>query len=109
MLKVTGNLGLLTFKEDSAPKYPLTNSREQYKGDSQNSLGYSLKVIYFKKLTKRIWLNIFGSLDKSSNYMLFDGGIGLNYYFSANFLDFTSLDERELKTISHFRDLYPPN
>ena len=109
MLKITGNLGLLTFKEDSAPKYPLTNSRERYKGDSQNSLGYSLKVIYFKKLTKRVWLNIFGSLDKSSNYMLFDGGIGLNYYFSANFLDFTGLDERELKTISHFRDLYPPN
>jgi hypothetical protein len=109
MVKITGNLGLLTFKEDAAPKYPLADSKEQFSSNRENSLGFSLKVIYFKRLAQKVWLNIFASLDKSRDYMLFDGGIGINYYFSSNFLDFLELDERELKTIDHYRDLYPPN
>lgn len=108
--KFTGNLGFLTFREDRAPKYPLsnTNSNEYYDSNSASTLGYSLKAIFVRKITNRLWLNIFGGLDKSSDYVLFDGGIRLNYYFN-NVEEFLDLEERGLKRFSPFRDLYPPN
>lgn len=108
LLKFTGNLGFLTFKEDEAPKYPFGNSTEKYEANSASALGYSMKLIFSKKITKRIWLNLFAGLDKSSDYVLFDGGIRLNYYFN-DAEEFLDLEERSLKRFSTFRDLYPPN
>ena len=107
ILKFTGNIGYLTFTEESAPKYPFGNSDERYEANSSSSLGYSMKLIYTRKLTGRIWLNLFAGLDKSSDYVLFDAGIRLNYYFSES-REFLNLEERGLGRFSTFRDLYTP-
>jgi hypothetical protein len=107
ILKFTGNIGYLTFTEESAPKYPFGNSDERYEANSSSSLGYSMKLIYTRKLTGRIWLNLFAGLDKSSDYVLFDAGIRLNYYFSES-REFLNLEERALGRFSTFRDLYTP-
>jgi tetratricopeptide (TPR) repeat protein len=106
--RVVGNVGMVSFYEQSEPKYPLSdNNDEYYPSNRVSTLGFSIKGFYGKLISKRLSMNLALSLDRSKNYT----EMGITFFVSYFFNDvnrLTDLDQRVFKRFDNFANLFPP-